>query len=194
MSIDKLRSRLPRKVAHTSSKQPGYWLSHLAWLPIPILVGAMVVLWVADLRVAWPVPLLYGLIHYGIAFLGVVFIAVPAARSFISNGQPSMLMLGCGVLMTEIGAVAMGIVSGRSLDSGFAIYNTSVFLSGLCHFTGVAITSRRKIHLRHSATWLTAAYAGSIAVMGMVAWCALTGRMPAFFIEGQGGTCCAAWW
>lgn len=188
MSIDELRSELPGTVKQTGSKRPVYWLAHLAWLPIPILMGAMAVLWVADVRVSWPVPLLYGLIHYGFAFLGGVFIAVPAASSFLSTGQPSVLMLGCGVLMTEIGAVAMGLVSGRSLDPGFAIYNTAVLLSGMCHFTGVAITSRRKIRLRHSATWLTAAYAGSITVMGLVAWCALTGRMPAFFIEGQGGT------
>ena len=36
--------------------------------------------------------------------------------------------------------------------------------------------------------WLTAAYAGGVAAMGLVIWGAFTGRMPVFFIEGQGGT------
>ena len=61
-------------------------------------------------------------------------------------------------------------------------------LSALCHFAGVAITSRRKIRLRRSAAWLTAAYAGGMAAMGLVIWVAFTGRMPVFFIDGQGGT------
>ena len=36
--------------------------------------------------------------------------------------------------------------------------------------------------------WLTAAYAGGVAAMGLVIWAAFTGRMPVFFIDGQGGT------
>ena len=54
----------------------------------------------------------------------------------------------------------------------------SALLSGLCHFTGVAIASRRKIRLRRSATWLTVACAGGMAAMGLLIWAALTGRMP----------------
>ena len=87
--------------------QRSQWVNRLAIAPIPLLVLAMVVLWVADVRVAWPSPLLNWLVHYGSVALGVVFIVIPAARSFLANGQPSVLMLGCGVLMTQIGAAAM---------------------------------------------------------------------------------------
>ena len=79
------------------------WVNRLAIVPIPLLVLAMVALWVADVRVAWPSPPLNWLIHYGSAALGVAFIVIPAARSFLANGQPSVLMLGCGVLMMDIG-------------------------------------------------------------------------------------------
>ena len=82
----------------------------------------------------------------------------------------------------------MPLVSARSLDPGFAIYNTSACLSALCHFTGAAITSRRKFRLRRTATWLAAAYMGSMAAIGLVIGLALTGWTPAFFIDGQGGT------
>ena len=39
----------------------------------------------------------------------------------------------------------MPIAFSRSTDTGFAIYNTSVLLSALCHLAGVALASRRKI-------------------------------------------------
>ncbi len=79
--------------------QRSQWVSRLAIVLLPILVLAMVALWVADVRVAWPLPPLYWLVHYGSVLLGIVFIVIPAARSFLANGQPSVLMLGCGVLM-----------------------------------------------------------------------------------------------
>ena len=36
--------------------------------------------------------------------------------------------------------------------------------------------------------WLKATYAGGVAAMGLVIWATFTGRMPVFFIDGQGGT------
>ena len=160
----------------------------LAWLPIPLLTLAMVVLWVADVRVVWPVRPLSWFVHYGSVVLGVGLIVIPAARNFLTSGQPSILMLGCGVLIMDIGVVAMPIAFARSSDMAFAIYNTSVLLSAWCHFAGVAMTSWRKIPLARSAAWLVAAYASGTAVMGLVIWAAFAGRMPVFFIDGQGGT------
>ena len=149
--------------------------TRLAWLPIPALGALIAALWVADVRVVWPLPVLNWLIHYGSVALGIAFIVIPAARSFLANGQPSVLMLGCGVLMMEIGVLAMPTGTARSTSTGFAIYNTSALLSALCHFAGVAITSRRTLRLRHSAAWLTAALAGGIGAMGLVIWARLHG-------------------
>jgi len=147
----------------------------LAGLSIPLFLVAIVALWVADVRVVWSSPSLNWLVHYGFSALGVALIVIPAARRFLANGQASVLMLGCGVLMSEIGAAAMPFGVARSTGAGFAIYNTSVLLSALCQFIGVAITSRRKARLRFSAAWLTAAYAGGASAMGLVIWLALTG-------------------
>ena len=83
--------------------QLSHWVNRLAIVPIPLLAWAIVALWVADVRVTRPLPLLNGLVHYGSAILGVVLIVIPAARSFVANGRPGVLMLGCGVLMTQIG-------------------------------------------------------------------------------------------
>jgi PAS domain S-box-containing protein len=168
--------------------QPNGRLSRLAWLPIPLCLLAITVLWITNPRVSLPQPLLYGLIQYGSAVLGIIFIVIPAARSFMANGQPSVLMLGCGVLMSQISVGVWPLAPAQSQDIGFAIYNTSVLASAMCHFTGAVITSRRKIRLTHPATWFTVAYFISISLMGLLTWAAFTGRMPGFFIEGQGGT------
>ena len=83
------------------------------------------------------------LVHYGSVALGVAFIVIPAARSFLANGQPSVLMLGCGILMMDVAVVVQPMAHSRSSDVALAIYNTSALLGALCHFAGVAITSRR---------------------------------------------------
>ena len=93
------------------------WLNRLAIVPIPLLALAMVALWVADVRVVWPLPPLTWLVHYGSVALGVAFIVIPAARSFLANGQPSVLMLGCGMLMMDVGVTAMPIGFARSSDT-----------------------------------------------------------------------------
>ena len=165
-----------------------YMLSRYAWFSIPFLITVMAALWIMDPRIAWHPPVLGWIVHYGASALGIVFIVITAGRSFLINGQPSVLMLGCAVLMTTIGTAAMPTAFARSTGMGFAIYNTSALLSALCHFTGVAITTRLRIRLRRSAVWLTAVYAGGTAVMGLVIWLALTGRFPVFFIDDQGGT------
>jgi PAS domain S-box-containing protein len=168
--------------------QRNQWMNRLAIAPIPMMALAIVSLWVADVRVVWASQSMTWLIHYGSVALGFLFIVIPAARSFLANGEPSVLMLGCGILIMDIGVTAMPFTFARSSDTAFAIYNTSALLGALCHFMGVAVTSRRKIRLKRPIAWLTAAYAGGAAVMGLVICVAFAGWMPVFFIDDQGGT------
>ena len=163
-------------------------LKRLSWVPVVALVVAMLVLWGADVRVAHYSPVYNWLMHYGTGAIGIAFIVVPAARSLLAKGQPSVLMLGSGVLMTQLGAALMPIGFSRSASVAFAIYNTAILLSGLCYLGGVAIVSRHKVEVKHPWRWLTAAYVGCVAAMGLVLWLALTGKMPAFFVDGVGGT------
>ncbi len=142
----------------------------------------------ADLRTAWPNPVLFWFLHVGATVLAFAFVLFPVARSFLANGQPSVLMLGCGLLMSNIGVTAWTTGFSQNLDKGFAVYNTSLLLSALCHFAGVVVTFRRRTRLGNTAAWLTAVYAGGAAAMGLVIWATQAGRMPTFFIEGQGST------
>ena len=159
-----------------------------AIVPIPLLLLALIALWIANPQVVWPAPVLNWFIHGGIPLLGLALIVIPAARAFLANGQPSILMLGGGMLITNIGAVAMLIVMPRGLNPGFAIYNTSVLLSSVCCFIGVAVTSRRAMRVKHPVRWLACVYLGGAVVMALVILAAFNGRMPVYFIDGQGST------
>ena len=167
--------------------QPPIRWARLAWLPIPLVVVAMAGLWAVDLRFAWRSQPLFWLLAYGPAVLAVWLIALPTARAFMAHGQRSVLMLGCGMWVNSLGVVGGAMGAARSLDVNWAIYNSAYLLAAICHVAGVAMASRPRIQ-GHVAAWLAAAYGGGLTAVGLVAWAAFAGRMPAFYLAGQGGT------
>jgi PAS domain S-box-containing protein len=166
---------------------PGRW-TRFAWLPIPLLMAAMAGLWVAGLRTVWHAPFLFWLSDTGSAVFAIVFIVAPAARQFVARGQLSVLLLGCGVLVVQLGVFVGAIGLRQSLNAGFAIFTLSALLSALCHFAGVTFCSRPGIHIAHPAPWLAGAYAGCTAVMGLIVWAALASWAPDFFSGVMGVT------
>jgi hypothetical protein len=42
---------------------PGSWFQDYTWLPIPLCLGAITILWAADFRVVWHVAILNILVH-----------------------------------------------------------------------------------------------------------------------------------
>ena len=55
---------------------PGHW-SRIAWLPIPLLVAAILALWVPDLQMVWNAPFLQGFCFYAPPVLGVFPAGLP---------------------------------------------------------------------------------------------------------------------
>ena len=169
------------------------WL-RLAWLPVPLLAGAIIALWAADLRTAYESPDLEIVLNFVFSVLVSLFIVVLISRSFLATGAPGLLMFGCGVI--SWGAAGfVGTIAGLLGDhaSDFAnievtIHNTSVWLSAACHLTGVGLLLRQRRPLRMAGLWLTAAYAAVMIVVGLITNYAITERLPTFFIQGQGGT------
>ena len=158
---------------------PGRW-ARFGWLPIPTLLVAIAALWVADLRMVWQAPLLFWLTTTGSAVFAIAFIVLPASRQFLARGQLSVLLLGCGVLVVQLGVFAGAVGLHHSMNAGFTIFTVSALFSGLCHFVGVTLVFRNgSIH--RPAPWLAGAYVGWIAVMGLVIGGALTSREPLFF-------------
>ncbi len=166
---------------------PRPWV-RLAWLPVPILLITMVAIWVAEPHAAWRSPFLVWLMAYGPTALTVGLIVIPAGHQFLSNGQPSVLMLGCGMWVMALGVIGGASVASRGLGLNWAIYDSAFLLSALCQFAGVAVPTRQRISLGNAPAWLAATHAGGLACVGLLIWGAMTGRMPAFYVVGQGGT------
>jgi PAS domain S-box-containing protein len=165
----------------------GPW-ARIAWLPIPLGVVIIASLWATDQHGIWPCRPLFWLLAYGPAALAVGFIVIPTARSFAAYGQRTVLMLGCGMWVNSLGVVGGAIGAAHGLDRNWAIYDSAYLLAALCHGAGVAIVSRPGVRPGQTATWLAAAYGGGLAAVALTAWAACTGRMPAFYLPGQGGT------
>ncbi|MFZ1936200.1 MAG: GAF domain-containing protein, partial [Thermoguttaceae bacterium] len=56
------------------------WIHRLAIVPIPVLVLAIIALWVANVRVVWTSPTMTWLIHYGPVVLGMAVLASARER------------------------------------------------------------------------------------------------------------------
>lgn len=173
---------LPRETAGTAAR------FGLAWWPIPLLAWAMVALRVMDQPLVRHLAWLDWLAHRCIPFLALLLIVVPAARTFPVSRRLNVLMLGCGLLVLQIALAIAPLAFAQEADTAFAIYNTCALLSALCHLSGLGVTHSRTAGVRRPAAWLATVYSGGVAAVALIAWLAFTGRMPVFFIDGQGGT------
>ena len=174
------------------NRPPGSW----AWLPVPVFLLAAAVLWWADSRTVYESP--YLLMGLNLVFVtGVsLFVAYLMGRSFLARGQPGLLLLGCGVLfwgasgsMAIVANLAQGGGSqGLEVNLASTIHNTCVWVSSLCHLAGVAFSLRWGLSLPAMRRWLAGGYAAALGLVGLITLATLSGWMPHFFVQGQGGT------
>jgi signal transduction histidine kinase len=178
--------------APVSSQPPRLvWLSRLAWLPIPIFALAMVVLKAAGLQGAYDSPDLLMALNFVFSTMASLFIAYLVARSFLIQGTPGLLMLGCGVViwgLAAVVAVAAGKRDEHDVNIIVTIHNVCVSLSALCYLAGVTLSLLPNRPIRQAGLLLAAGYAGALAAVGLVTISTLAHWMPIFFVQGQGGT------
>ncbi len=178
--------------------------TRLAWLPVPLLLLAFLTLWaegrwaggvwLSYLRVPHEAPVLLMFLNFAFTAMVSLFVAYLIARSFEARGTPGLLLLGCGVLIwSASGLVAsvagwLGAGTADFTNTLVTIHNVLAWLSGLCHLSGVVLSLRPTRSIRAPALAITASYAATIGTVGMVALATVTGRMPLFFVQGEGGT------
>ncbi len=171
------------------------YLNRLAWLPIPLLLVAMVVLWSADLRTAHESPLLLAVLNLVFSMLIPLLVACLIGRSFLRRGAPGLLMLGCGLVLW--GCAAMVVVIAALVATGgkplnmqaiAPIHNLCVWLSAACHLGGAILSMRSGRTLRRTGLWLDSGYALALGVAGLLTLATFAGWLPIFFHQGEGGT------
>ncbi len=162
-----------------------YWP---AALPIVLLFAVMNVLWIADLRTSYPAVHLNILLNIIFIALNSLFIAYLAARSFITRGEPSLLLLGCGVLVwSASGIIAVALGRGDP-NLIVTIHNLCAGLSAACHLGSALLSMQGGFRLTARDVWLGVAYVMALGVVALIALAANAGWTPTFFIQGQGGT------
>jgi|GEM_PF-797743 len=173
---------LTSEIRHGASHAP---MPHrLAWLPIPLLLAAMAVLWAVDVRAAHE--------STGILLLLRVFFVLPVslgiaglvAYSFMANGEGRLLMLGCGVLFWGLASTLAPFYDGQVRFIHVTVHNLGAWCAAVCHLGGLLWGGR----VGRPGRWLAAGYAAVLTALGLLIHAAMAGWVPVFFVQGEGGT------
>ena len=160
----------------------------LAWLPIPLLAAAIIAGRVAGLHESYTsetLTLLLSITFYTLVSFGTLFLI---GRSFLASGTPGLLLLECGVILWSLSGTVGDAVSHGNANVNVTIFNTGIFLAGLCHLAGAILSLRPQRVLRATPLWLGMGSALALGALWLITWAALANWLPVFFIPGQGGT------
>ncbi len=158
-------------------------LARYAWVPIPLLLALIAVLWVADLRGVYESRAAMVFLNLSFTWLASLCVALLAARGFLASGQPGLLMFGCGAIVWGITSLAAATIIDR-VNATVTTHNLGVLGAAVCHAVGVQWRGRRV----NPGRWLPWTYAGGLAVSALICWAAVEGVTPLFFVQGRGGT------
>jgi PAS domain S-box-containing protein len=163
-------------------------LTRLAWLPVPLLLVAIVACRLAGLRQDYPydnLRLALSFIFYtAVSFTTLVLIG----RSFLKSGKPGLLLLECGVVLWSLSGTVGDALSHGDRNINATIFDLTILLAGICHLVGAALSRGPQRELRWRGLWLVAGFAFALIALAAITWAALAGRTPIFFIQDQGGT------
>ena len=171
-----------------SHRQPRSGLERFAWLPVPLLLAAIIAARVAGLSESYEndtLRLVLSFTFYTLVSLGTLFLI---GRSFLTSGSPGLLLLECGVVLWSLAGTVGDLVDHGDANINVTIFNTGILLAGLCHLAGAIFSLRPQRSLRAKPLWLGAGCAFALGALGLVTWAALAHWLPVFFIPGQGGT------
>lgn len=158
-----------------------------AWLPVPLFVVAITVLWVADYPAPFEsIPLLTAC-NFLFSTLTSLYIAYILGRSFRSDPSYRILLMGSGVLVWGVGSIVATLAGNGNINDTITIHNLCLWVASCFHFAAVALPSPRKAPSRSWAL-LCAFYLIAAGVVLIAALAAKSGLTPIFFVKGAGGT------
>jgi len=158
--------------------------ARLAWVPIPVLLLAMAMMWVEanpDVHESLFIVVLMNTLFTGVASASVVLLT---GRGFLMSGSPSMLMLGCGSLLWSCTALVSSTLLFKDKNAAVTLHNLGILGAAGCHLVGI---SWRKNLLRPDR-WLVVGYGAVLLLIPLIFYAAVSGSLPVFFVQGEGGT------
>ncbi|MCE5325442.1 MAG: PAS domain S-box protein [Planctomycetaceae bacterium] len=187
-SIDSAAESAPQLRHEFSS-----WWTRWAWLPIPVLLTLMLVLRVAGPRTPYESPAALLGLNFIFLTLTLLIVTFLAGRAFLAGGPAGLLLLGCGALILAMGATA-GVLAGMAkspsgMDANMVVtvYTRCSLMAAVCHLAGVALWVRPVGRLRLRGLLVAVAIVVVLAILGGLMWLSIYGRLPVFFVQGEGG-------
>src|SRR5262249_44270523 len=153
----------------------------------PILVAAMLVLWVANLPGSYFAPRLVFFLQFVFMTLASTLVTYLISRSFLASGSVGWLLLDCGVVFWGLSGVGAGGGRGGDVNVSVTVHTLCVWLPALCHAIGVVLHEPRRT-IRNRGWCLLAMFTFVLAVITSIVGAAVAGFIPTFFVQGQGGT------
>jgi PAS domain S-box-containing protein len=153
-------------------------------VPIPLLLSAVLLLWVADLRTSHESAGLHLILNVAFLCVASLLIGGVTARKFLATGQPGLLVLGCGATLLGLATLAASLLADEAGNMTVTVHNLGVAGSALCHLVGLQLRARVARPLR----WAAVAYAVVLLSVALIVAAAMNGWTPVFFVQGQGGT------
>lgn len=163
-------------------------ISKYAWVPIPILILAIILAEVAGIDYAKENTLLlliFNLIFNTFASFLTIYLL---SRSFLISGRIGLILFSCAALTWGPAGTLSAIFGNQDPNTRVTIYNLCVFLSSILYFSGAYAWSRQKQGIRLPGLWLTVLYSLTLTVIALVVIFAIRGLTPVFFVEQKGGT------
>jgi PAS domain S-box-containing protein len=148
----------------------------------------MLGLWAADLRESFDPPWLLFTLNFLFATLASVVIVYFVSGTFLATGKPGLFLLNCGAVFWGLAGATSAAVGGSDYNASLTIHNVCAWLAAFCHLTGVVLLNRAGRIEQNRVWWLLAGFVGAASAVAFVAYAALAGWIPTFFVQGQGGT------
>ena len=168
-------------------RTPGI-VERLAWLPIPLLLGAIIAARMAGLSGVYKydtLRLFLSFIFYTLVTLCTLYLI---GRSFLASGSLGLLLLECGVIFWSLSGTIGDLVFIGDANINVTVFNIGILLAGLCHLAGSIFTLRAQQVLGARPVLLGLGFAFAVGALWLVSYAALRSWLPDFFIQGHGGT------
>lgn len=165
-----------------------WFCGKLAWLSVPGLLLAIAALWIVDSKTVYESQPLLMAFNFVFSTLASILVVILLGRSFFSRGSPGMLLLSCGVLLWGSAGTVAPMLLPHGANVVISVHNILVWLAALCNAAGVVLLLKPGRDIRRTGWVLTVAYTAVTAAVWLIAMLVLEGRLPVFFVQGQGGT------
>jgi hypothetical protein len=162
------------------------WWRWGAWVPIALLVAVTVLLWAINPQGQYYPPKVVLVVNLATRAAAWLLVAYVMGRSVLVSGAPGPLFFGLGMTFWGAGGVLTALWSVRDLNVAVTISTMTLWLAGLSHLLGAAVSIRFTVRLKARRAWLWGAHVVGLALVAAIVITAWMGQMPVFVIPGVG--------